>query len=82
MIQRKHVPLTLVLAYASEWAAEPLRTPGVLARLIHDGFPPKVALAKLHRMADQDYIEYGSSPAFAWPMKKGRAFLAAEEGAA
>ncbi|RSN65349.1 hypothetical protein DMH01_02875 [Amycolatopsis sp. WAC 04182] len=50
----------------------------MLARLIHDGFPPKVALAKLYRMADQDYIEYGSSPAFAWPTEKGRAFLAAE----
>ena len=43
------------------------RPPGVIAALMAEGVPEKVALAKVLHMCRRGLLEYGTSPYYAWP---------------
>ncbi len=40
---------------------------GVVARLISEGVPPKLALYKVERLVERGRLDFGVSPRFAWP---------------
>lgn len=56
-----------VLDLAGQARAEGF-TPNLLERLQAEGIPHKVALAKIEHMCSRDLLDYGVSPAFAWPI--------------
>ncbi len=43
---------------------------GVCAALVEDGIPGKLAVAKVMRLVDRGYLDYGVSPSCAWPTGK------------
>lgn len=45
-------------------------TPGVVAALVAEGIPEKLAYTKVMRLVDRGYLEYGVSPNYAWPTGK------------
>lgn len=55
-----------VLTLALRWR-EDFCQPGVIAALVAEGVPEKVAYAKVIHMCDRGLLEYGVSPYYAWP---------------
>lgn len=55
-----------VLELARHWRDDPSQ-PGVVAALVAEGVPEKLALAKVEHMVDRNLLEYGVSPNYAWP---------------
>ncbi|MEE6273506.1 hypothetical protein V2J56_09125 [Georgenia sp. MJ206] len=46
----------------------PRGTPGVVAALVGEGVPEKVALRKVEHMVDRGLLDYGTTPYLAWPV--------------
>ena len=59
-----------VIDLAQAWRAGSLGTPGVVAALVSEGIPEKLAYAKVERLVSRGYLEYGVSPSCAWPTGK------------
>lgn len=59
-----------VIDLAQAWRAGPIGTPGVVAALVAEGVPGKLAITKVMRLVDRGYLEYGTSPTYAWPTGK------------
>lgn len=64
-MQRKDIDDTHVLALAARWQAE--GGPGVIAALVAEGVPAKLALAKVEHLSERGLLDYGVSPYYAWP---------------
>ena len=58
-----------VIDLARSWADNPF-VPGVVQALMREGIPEKLAVAKVMRLVDRDFLEYGTSPYHAWPTGK------------
>jgi hypothetical protein len=56
-----------VLDLARRWQEHWPDQPGVIASLIAEGVPEKVALAKVLHMTARHLLDYGTSPYYAWP---------------
>ena len=57
-----------VLALARRWQQDRAGLePGVIAALMAEGVPHKVALAKVEHMTSRGLLDYGVSPNYAWP---------------
>lgn len=61
------IPDGLVIRLAADWKADSVYTVGVVEALVQRGFPEKLAYRKVERLADRGYLEYGTSPRYAWP---------------
>lgn len=59
-----------VIDLAQAWRVGPIGTPGVVAALVAEGIPEKLAYTKVMRLVDRGYLEYGVSPNYAWPTGK------------
>lgn len=55
-----------VLELAGCWQRD-FSQPGVIAALMAEGVPEKVALAKVEHMVRRRLLDYGVSPYYAWP---------------
>jgi hypothetical protein len=68
-VKRSDIPDEHVLELARAWHDAPLggKPPGVIAALVAEGVPEKVALAKVEHMARRHLLDYGVSPYYAWP---------------
>ncbi|HWB34564.1 MAG TPA: hypothetical protein VHA75_00920, partial [Rugosimonospora sp.] len=64
-VKRSDIPDALVIELAQRWQ-DGDRT-GVVAALVAEGIPPKLALAKVEHLCDRGLLEYGVSPNYAWP---------------
>lgn len=56
-----------VIALAGRWKARPFAELGVVAALVAEGIPPKLAMAKVEHLVDRGLLDYGVSPNYAWP---------------
>ena len=65
-MKRSDIDDERVITLARAWKADSSR-PGVLAALVAEGVPTKVALSKIEHMTDRGLLEYGVSAAYAWP---------------
>ena len=65
-----------VIELAQAWRVGPLGTRGVVAALVAEGIPQKLAYAKVERLIDRDFLECGVSPNFAWPTEKALGIMA------
>ena len=71
-MKRSDIPDEHVLELARRWHVSPDRTePGVVAALVAEGVPAKLALAKVEHMVSRGLLEYGVSPNYAWPTRLG-----------
>jgi hypothetical protein len=43
---------------------------GVIELLVEEGVPEKLAYAKVEKLSDDGYLDYGTSPRYAWPTGK------------
>lgn len=43
---------------------------GVIAALVEEGIPSKLAYTKVMRLTDRGFLDYGVSPSCAWPTGK------------
>ena len=59
-----------VIDLAQAWHEAPLVNPGVVQALVEEGVPKKLAFAKVERLCDRGFLEYGVSPSCAWPTGK------------
>lgn len=55
-----------VLELATRWR-EDVTQPGVIAALMAEGVPEKVAYTKVLHMVRRHLLDYGVSPYYAWP---------------
>jgi hypothetical protein len=62
-----------VIDLAQAWRDDPLSTPGVVQALVAEGVPEKLAFAKVERLSDRGFLDYGVSPSCAWPTGKALA---------
>jgi hypothetical protein len=67
LVKRPDVADEHVLELAQRWHEDPWVQPGVIAALVAEGVPEKVALAKVLHMVKRDLLGYGVSPYYAWP---------------
>lgn len=56
-----------VVALARDWTFH--RGLGVVAALVEEGVPEKLAVAKVLHLSQRGLLDYGTSPYFAWPTK-------------
>ena len=56
------------LARAWHESSDPFVTPGVVAALVAEGVPERLAVSKVEHMCDRNLLEYGVSPYYAWPI--------------
>jgi hypothetical protein len=66
-MKRSDIPDERVIALARAWRDQPFREPGVVAALISEGVPRKLALAKVEHLVSRGLLDYGVTPNFAWP---------------
>jgi hypothetical protein len=66
-VKRSDIPDDHVLELARAWQQAPWRQPGVVAALVAEGIPVKLARAKVLHMVSRDLMDYGVSEDFAWP---------------
>lgn len=59
-----------VIDLAQAWRVGSLGTPGVVAALVSEGVPRKLAYTKVSRLVARGYLDYGVSPNYAWPTGK------------
>lgn len=79
-MKRSDIPTATVIRYAAEMHDAPLLMGRMVGdRLVEDGFPPKVVIAKIEQLVSCRLLDYGTSPWSAWPTPEGRAFLASTE---
>jgi hypothetical protein len=69
MVKSSDIDDQHVIDLAAEWRASP-GSPGVVARLVAEGVPRKLAYAKVERLVARGFLEYGVSPSCAWPTGK------------
>ena len=65
-MQCKDIPDGHVMQLAQRWRDSP-RQPGVVAALVAEGVPAKLARTKVMRLCDRGLLDYGVSPNYAWP---------------
>lgn len=56
-----------VIELARQWRSDPSK-PGVVAALVAEGVPEKLAIAKVEHLVDRHLLQYGVSPNYAWPV--------------
>lgn len=56
-----------VIELARRWHEDHFGQPGVVAALVAEGIPEKLALAKVERLVRRKLLDYGTSPYHAWP---------------
>jgi hypothetical protein len=66
-VKLSDIPDDHVIELASRWAASPDAEPGVVQALVDEGVPRKLAIRKVETLAEQDRLDYGVSPNYAWP---------------
>jgi hypothetical protein len=66
-MKRSDVTDEHALELAQRWRSDPYVQPGVIAALMAEGVPEKVALAKVYHMCKRRLLDYGVSPYYAWP---------------
>ena len=59
-----------VIDLANRWNRSAAWQPGVVAALVNEGVPAKLALRKVEQLCDRGYLDYGTSPNYAWPTGK------------
>jgi hypothetical protein len=69
VVKRSDISDDHVIELARAWHDAPLgsKPPGVVAALMAEGVPEKVALAKVEHMVRRRLLDYGVSPYCAWP---------------
>jgi hypothetical protein len=69
VVKRSDISDDRVIELARAWRDAPLggKPLGVVAALMAEGVPEKVALAKVEHMARRRLLDYGVSPYYAWP---------------
>lgn len=60
------IPDDHVIALARRWH-EDFSEPGVVAALVAEGIPYKLALTKVELLVRKGKLDYGTSPHYAWP---------------
>lgn len=63
------IPDAHVIELARAWQADYSR-PSVVRALVAEGVHPKIAYAKVEKLCRRGLMEYGTSPAGAWPTEK------------
>jgi hypothetical protein len=66
-VKRSDIADEHVLELASRWRDDKTQ-PGVIAALVAEGVPQKVALAKVLHMTTRRLLDYGVSANYAWPV--------------
>jgi hypothetical protein len=71
-MQRKDIDDDHVIELARRWRdGAPWcclgEVPGVVAALVEEGVPEKLAVSKVLQLCDKGLLEYGTSPYHAWP---------------
>ena len=56
-----------VIELARQWQQQPHSHPGVVAALVAEGVPEKVAVAKVERLVRRGLLDYGTTLRYAWP---------------
>jgi hypothetical protein len=56
-----------VIELARRWRERPFECPGVVAALVDEGVPLRLARAKVEHMEDRGLLESGVSVDYAWP---------------
>lgn len=56
-----------VIELARAWRHGPPGTPGVVAALVAEGIPEKLAASKVLHLSARGLLDYGVSPNYAWP---------------
>lgn len=74
-MKRSDLPMLAVLHYCKQWGERPWLTPGALERLALDGWPMKIALARIRQAVALGLVEYGTSEAYCWPTQAGHDVL-------
>lgn len=64
-MKRSDIPDQHVIDLAQAWRDK--TGPGVVAALMAEGIPEKLAVAKVEHMAVRRLLDYGVSPYYAWP---------------
>lgn len=74
-MRRSDIPDDHVIALARRWQEGDGH--GVIASLMAEGVPNKLACAKVEHLADRGLLDYGVSLNYAWPgpMATGRGFV-------
>jgi hypothetical protein len=70
-VKRADIPDNHVVELARRWRDEP-PAPGVVAALIAEGVPAKLALRKVEHLVSKGLLDFGVSPHFAWPTDESR----------
>lgn len=65
-MKRSDIPDDHVIALARRWQES--GGPGVVAALMAEGVPGKLAYSKVEHLADRGLLEYGVSVNYAWPV--------------
>ena len=65
-MKRSDIDDAHVIELARRWCNQP-DGPGVIAQLVAEGVPEKLALAKVEHMCDRGLLDYGTSAYYAWP---------------
>jgi hypothetical protein len=60
------IPDEHVIELARCWK-EDFGQPGVVAALVAEGIPKKLAVTKVERLVRRHLLDYGVSPYYAWP---------------
>lgn len=66
-MKRSDIPDAHVVQLAAQWQAAPFGHPGVVAALVAEGVPYRLALAKVEHLVRRGLLDYGVSPHYAWP---------------
>jgi hypothetical protein len=66
-VKRSDIDDDHVIELARKWVEQPDDIPGVIAQLVAEGVPEKLAVAKVEHMSDRGLLDYGVSPYYAWP---------------
>jgi hypothetical protein len=65
-VKSSDIPDAHVVELARRWAHQPGQ-PGVVAALVAEGVPAKLAVHKVERLVARGLLDYGVSPNYAWP---------------
>lgn len=65
-MKRADIPDEHAVALARQWR-DGSNQPGVVAALVAEGVPEKLAISKIEHLASRGLLDYGVSPHYAWP---------------
>lgn len=71
-MQRSDIAYDHVVNLARRWRDGPFGTPGVVAALVAEGVPAKLARAKVEHLSRRGLLDYGVSVDYAWPNERIR----------